>query len=141
MRKTALLLALLLSCVAAAHAVEEKIRGVLEKTVKPGACAQITDALSDVYYITKTSEAEKLIADFVGKNIKVVITGTVETKAGDPLSYYFDLKSVEKYAPKAAAGFPAAATGSRAGKRGSCRTRKPATTSPAPRQPMGNEEG
>ena len=82
-----------------AFGAEEKIRGTLEKTVKSGACAQITDALAELYYVNKTDEAEKLVAPFVGKNEKVVITGTVEQKEGDP-AYYFTLKSVEAYAPK-----------------------------------------
>jgi hypothetical protein len=80
-------------------AAEEKIRGVLEKTVRAGACAQITDALAETYYITKSDEAEKMIAEYVGKNVKVVITGTVESKEGDP-AFYFTLKSVEPYTPK-----------------------------------------
>lgn len=94
-----------------ARSAEEKIRGVLEKTAKPGACAQITDALSDVYYINKTDEAEKAIANFVGKTQKVVITGTVETKEGDA-SLYFNLKTAEAYTPKMppAPPAPAAAT-------------------------------
>src|SRR5690349_87069 len=83
------------------QAAEEKIRGILEKTARPNACAQITDALNDVYYITKSDEAEKAVANFVGKNVKVVITGTVEAKEGDPANY-FNLKSVEPYAPKSA---------------------------------------
>jgi FKBP-type peptidyl-prolyl cis-trans isomerase len=99
MRKAILLLAMLLS-IAATHAADEKIRGVLEKTDKPGACAQVTDALGDTYYIAQTSETEKLIADFVGKNIKVVVTGTVETKDGKPPANFVSLKSVEKYLPK-----------------------------------------
>jgi len=78
---------------------EESIRGVLEKTVKPGACAQITDALADVYYVSKTDEAEKAVAKYVGKNEKVVVTGTVETKEGDP-AYFLNLKSAEPYAAK-----------------------------------------
>lgn len=82
-----------------AFAAEEKIRGVLEKTVKPGACAQITDALAEVYFITKSDEAEKLVATYVGKNEKVVVTGTVEQKENDP-AFYFTLKTVEPYAPK-----------------------------------------
>lgn len=86
---------------------EEKIRGVLEKTVKPGACAQITDALAEVYYINKTDEAEKLVANFVGKNEKVVVTGTVEQKENDP-AYYLALKAVEPYAPKLPPAPPAA---------------------------------
>ena len=91
--------ALVLGVSASLFAGEEKIRGVLEKTTKPGACAQITDALSEIYYVTKSDEAEKMIATFVGKNEKVVITGTVEQKEGDP-AYYFTLKSVEAYATK-----------------------------------------
>ncbi len=83
----------------AALSAEEKIRGVLEKTAKPGACAQITDALSDIYYINKTDEAEKAVANFVGKTQKVVITGTVEVKEGDA-SLFFNLKSAEAYSPK-----------------------------------------
>ena len=90
---------LVLGVSASLIAGEEKIRGVLEKTTKPGACAQITDALSEIYYVTKSDEAEKMIATFVGKNEKVVITGTVEQKEGDP-AYYFTLKSVEAYATK-----------------------------------------
>ena len=80
-------------------AAEEKIRGVLEKTVKAGACAQITDALAETYYITKSDEAEKMVAEYVGKNLKVVITGTVDSKEGDP-AFYFTLKSVEPYVAK-----------------------------------------
>jgi hypothetical protein len=91
--------AFVLGLAATVRGGEEKIRGLLEKTVKPGACAQITDALAETYYINKTDEAEKLVASFVGKNEKVVITGVVEQKEGDP-SYYFVLKSVEPYAPK-----------------------------------------
>ncbi len=88
-----------LSLCVAGRAAEEKIRGVLEKTTKAGACAQITDALAEIYYISKTDESEKAIAEYVGKNVKVVISGTVEAKEGDP-SYFFALKTVEKYAPK-----------------------------------------
>jgi hypothetical protein len=67
--------------------------------VKAGACAQITDALAEIYYINKTDEAEKAIANFVGKNERVVISGTVETKEGDT-AYFFNLKSAEPYTPK-----------------------------------------
>jgi hypothetical protein len=103
-------LILALVCVAfSSRAAEEKIRGVLEKTAKPGACAQITDALSDVYYINKTDEAEKAVASFVGKTQKVVITGTVETKEGDA-SLFFNLKSAEAYTPKMPPAPPAPAT-------------------------------
>jgi FKBP-type peptidyl-prolyl cis-trans isomerase len=95
MRKAGLLLVILLSPMLV-RAAEDKIRGVLEKTNKPGACAQITDAVSDTYYVVKSDEAEKLVADFVGKNIRVTITGTVEEKKDDP-AFYFNLKAVEKY--------------------------------------------
>lgn len=84
-----------------AFAAEETIRGVLEKTVKPGACAQIKDALNEWYYITKTEEAEKLIAPFVGKNKRVVIVGHTEQREGDP-AFYFSLKSAEEFVPKPA---------------------------------------
>ena len=92
------LIALLL-CSVRGFTAEEKIRGVLEKTAKPGACAQITDALNDIYYITKTDESEKQVAAYAGKNIRVVIAGTVETREGDP-SYFFNLKTLEEYKPK-----------------------------------------
>ena len=102
---------LILICTAASSfSGEEKIRGIIEKSAKAGAAAQITDALSEIYYISKTDEAEKLIAPFIGQNKKVVITGTVETKEGDP-AYYFNLKTVEAYAaklPPAIAAAPAA---------------------------------
>jgi len=102
-------LILALACAAVTvHSAEEKIRGVLEKTAKPGACAQITDALSDIYYINKTDEAEKAVANFVGKTQKVVITGTVESKEGDS-SLFFNLKSAEAYTPKMPPAPPAAA--------------------------------
>jgi hypothetical protein len=101
MRRNFLFLALLWALSAAAPAADETIRGVLEKTAKPGACAQITDALSEVYYVARTAEAEQLIAPFVGKNIKVAITGTVETR--DEI-YFFNLKSIEKYAKEQPAG-------------------------------------
>ena len=98
MRRAGLLLVVLLSPMLV-RAAEDKIRGVLEKTTKAGACAQITDAVSDTYYIVKSDEAEKLIADFVGKNVRVVITGAVEEKKDDP-AFYFNLKAIEKYEPK-----------------------------------------
>lgn len=82
----------------ALFAADETIRGVLEKTVKPGACAQIKDALNEWYFIIKTEESEKLIAPFVGKNKRVVIVGTQEQREGDP-AYYFNLKSAEEYVP------------------------------------------
>jgi hypothetical protein len=81
------------------RASEEKIRGVLEKTTKPGACAQIADALADVYYVAKTEEAEKAVAKYVGKNERVVVSGTVEQKEGDP-AFFLNLKAVEPYAAK-----------------------------------------
>lgn len=104
----ALILAWFIGAAAGARAAEEKIRGVLEKTAKPGACAQITDALSDVYYITKTDEAEKAVAGFVGKTQKVVISGTVETKEGDA-ALFFSLKTAEAYTPKMPPAPPAPA--------------------------------
>ena len=94
-----LVFVVVLGVMASVRGGEERIRGLLEKTMKPGACAQITDALAEIYYINKTDEAEKLVASFIGKNEKVVITGTVEQREGDP-TYYFVLKSVEAYAPK-----------------------------------------
>jgi len=101
MRKTFVLLAALyfVSTAFGAGAAEEKIRGLLEKTIRPGACAQITDVLNDVYYVVKTDEAENAVAPFIGKGQKVVITGTVENREGDP-GLYFDLKSAEAYVPK-----------------------------------------
>jgi CO dehydrogenase/acetyl-CoA synthase gamma subunit (corrinoid Fe-S protein) len=99
MRLTFLLAGFLAALALRVGAGEEKIRGVLEKTSRPGACAQITDALSETYYVNKTDQAEKLVAEYVGKNIKVVISGIVEQKENDP-AYYFALKSVEKYTPK-----------------------------------------
>jgi hypothetical protein len=77
----------------AAAPADERIRGVLEKTVRPGACAQIRDALQETYYILKNEETEKKIAPYVGRNATVVITGTAETREGDP-SQYFALKTV-----------------------------------------------
>ena len=103
------ILAAMLSISVSLRAGEEKIRGLLEKTNKAGACAQITDALAEVYYINKTDENEKAVAKYLGKNEKVVLTGTVESKEGDP-SYFFALKSVEQYAPKMPPAPPAPAT-------------------------------
>lgn len=84
---------------------EETIRGVLEKTVKPGACAQIKDSLNEWYYVIKTEESERLIAAFVGKNRRVVIVGVTEQREGDP-AYYFNLKSAEEYVPAPAKKAP-----------------------------------
>ena len=84
-----------------AGAAEETIRGVLEKTVRPGACAQIADALSEIYYIDRTDRAAQLVAPFVGKNIKLVITGVVEKHEGDN-AYYFALKTVKRLEPAGA---------------------------------------
>jgi hypothetical protein len=94
-----LVIAAIVLSIFSSRGAEEKIRGILEKTVKPNACAQITDALNDVYYISKTDEAEKAVANFVGKNIKVVVIGSVDAKEGNPTNY-LSLKSVEPYAPK-----------------------------------------
>ena len=77
---------------------EERIRGILEKTARPDACAQIIDALDDIYYIAKSDAAEKMIAAFVGRNIVVVVTGNA---AGKPAAQglMLELKSVAKYVP------------------------------------------
>ena len=94
------LAALLLACLpglAAARAADEHIRGVLEKTVKPGACAQITDALKEIYYVVKNDEAEKACAELMGK--RVVLTGVVEQRQGDA-AYFLSLRKAEPYQPK-----------------------------------------
>jgi hypothetical protein len=79
---------------------------VLEKTVKAGACAQVTDALNEIYYVVKTAESEKQCNELMGK--RVVLTGTVEQRAGDP-AYYLNVKASELYQPKLPAK-PAEAT-------------------------------
>lgn len=90
--------ALLLAFFAArTEGVEERIRGVLEKTAKPNACAQITDALNDVYYVVKTVESEKACAPLIGR--RVVLTGTVEER-GEAQVYFLTLKRAELYQPK-----------------------------------------
>jgi len=81
------------------RAGEEKIRGVLEKTAKPEACAQISDALNELYYVAKSDAAEKMIAGYVGKNQRVVLSGTIESKPNESVPY-INLKTVEPYAPK-----------------------------------------
>lgn len=105
MKWTLALVVLMLLSAGVHAAADETIRGVLEKTVKPGACAQITDVLGEVYYVVKTDESEKAVADFIGKNIRVVITGTAEQKEGDP-AWFFNLKSVKKYEAKTAEAKP-----------------------------------
>ena len=87
----------------AASAVEEHLRGVLEKTVKPEACAQITDALKEVYYIVAKPEAQKMCADLFGK--RVLLTGTVEQHPGDQ-EYFFSLAKAESLEPVAETGNP-----------------------------------
>src|SRR4051812_42891912 len=101
MKKAILFLVVLLGAVRLNAADEkfEKIRGVLEKTTKPGAVAQITDALAEIYYVAKSDEAEKAVAKFLGKPEKVVVTGKVESKEGDP-AYFINVKSVEPYVVK-----------------------------------------
>src|ERR1017187_4180624 len=94
-----LVLALVAMNAGGLHAGEESIRGVLEKTTKPEASAQITDALNDIYYLEKSDATEKLVAGFIGKNLKVVVTGTVETKPNDT-HYYLNVKTVEAFTPK-----------------------------------------
>lgn len=81
----------------AAHGVDEHIRGVLEKTARTDACAQITDALNEIYYVAKGDAAEKMCAELMGK--RVVLTGTVEQHAGDT-AYYLVLKKAEAYQAK-----------------------------------------
>ena len=81
-----------------AFGAEERIRGVLEKTARPDACAQITDVLDETYYVNKSDATERMIAKFLGRNIPVVVTGTVENKPGTQ-GLYFNLKSVEQYTP------------------------------------------
>ncbi len=96
---------LALSVSVVARAGEEKIRGMLEKTTKPEACGQIADALNEIYYVTKSDAAEKMIADFVGKKQKVVLTGTIETKPNESVPF-INLKSVELFTPKLPAAPP-----------------------------------
>lgn len=86
------------ACVSCAHsqAAEPKVehlRGVLEKTMRADASAQITDSLGDTYYVAKTEATEKRIVNFVGKPKKVVVTGLVEARANGSL--YFQLKTIE----------------------------------------------
>lgn len=80
-----------------AHGIDEHIRGVLEKTARTDACAQITDALNEVYFVAKGDAAEKMCASLMGK--RVVLTGTVEQHPGDP-AYYLVLKKAEAYQAK-----------------------------------------
>lgn len=87
----------LLAGAIASHATEETIRGTLETTAKPGATAQITDALKEIYYVVKTPEAEKACAGMIGR--KVVLVGIVEQRTGDA-DYFFKLRSVEALHPK-----------------------------------------
>lgn len=79
------------------RAAEETIRGTLETTAKPGAAAQITDALKEIYYVVKTPEAEKACAGMIGR--KVVLVGLVEQRTGDA-DYFFKLRSVTELKPK-----------------------------------------
>ncbi len=81
------------------HASEEKVRGLLEKTVKPDACAQITDALNEMYYVVKTDAAEKMVANYVGKNQKVVVTGAIETRPNETVPFV-TVTAVEVFNPK-----------------------------------------
>ncbi len=82
---------------ARAEGVEERIRGVLEKTARPNACAQITDALNDIYYVVKTVASEKSCAPLIGR--RVVLSGTVEER-GEARVYFLTLKRAEAYRPK-----------------------------------------
>ncbi|MBI3830834.1 MAG: hypothetical protein HY291_15040 [Planctomycetes bacterium] len=96
-RVSILVLAGFLLLTGPAHGVDEHIRGVLEKTARTDACAQITDALNEIYYVAKGDAAEKMCADLLGK--RVVLTGTVEQHAGDT-AYYLVLKKAEAYQAK-----------------------------------------
>jgi len=87
----------ILLATAHASAVEERIRGVLEKTAKPNAIAQITDALKETYYIAKSENAEKLCKDLMGK--RVVVTGTVEQRPGDH-DFILIVTKAEEYTPQ-----------------------------------------
>ncbi|MCZ7647534.1 MAG: hypothetical protein M5U26_20140 [Planctomycetota bacterium] len=90
-------LCVLLLVLARAHAYEERLRGTLEKTAKPGACAQLTDALNETYYVLKTTESENLCAPLYGQ--KVLLTGIVEKRVGDA-DYFLNLKAAEAYRPE-----------------------------------------
>ena len=83
----------------ASPGAEEKVRGLLEKTAKPDACAQIVDALNEQYYLEKADATEKMIASFIGKNQKVVVTGTIAAKPNESIPF-ISVKSVEAYTPK-----------------------------------------
>jgi len=93
----AMLLGLALTAVA--QGAEETLRGVLEQTTRHGACAQLTDALGETYYIVKTDETEKMIAPYVGKNRPVKVVGTAENRDGE-IHIYFNAKRVEAVAKK-----------------------------------------
>jgi len=108
MRGLFLILALLVPSAPGAFGVEEHVQGVLEKTVREGACAQLTDVLNDVYYVLKTPEAERALADLIGK--KVVITGVVEQRGNDP-AYYLSFRSATLYQPKSATKPPDTGSG------------------------------
>ena len=75
-----------------AMCAEERIRGVLESTTRAGTCAQITDALKEVYYVLKTPDAEKMCKEWLGK--KVVVTGHVEQRPNDS-TYYINATTIE----------------------------------------------
>ena len=79
------------------RAVEEHIRGVLEKTVREGACAQITDALNEIYYVLKTPDSEKLCGQYLGQ--RVLLTGSVEPRGAEG-AYFLNVKKAEPWQPK-----------------------------------------
>lgn len=85
---------------ARAAAGEERLRGVLEPTAHPDACAQLTDALRDTYYIPRTPEAERLCKQALGR--RVLLVGTVEERPGDA-ALYFWLKELRVLEPPPAA--------------------------------------
>jgi FKBP-type peptidyl-prolyl cis-trans isomerase FklB len=85
---------------AAASATDVTVVGTLEKTDRPGACAQLTDAASDVYYITQTGAAAALLAPFIDNKIKAALTGEVKTQEGAPPLRFLEVKKAEKYESK-----------------------------------------
>lgn len=76
---------------------EETLYGILEKTAHENACAQIADALGDVYYIMRTPEAVESCKAWYGKT--VVLIGIVERQVNSTI-LLFRLKTVQAWTPK-----------------------------------------
>lgn len=96
MQRRMILGAMVLACGVHAAAwsagpAEERIRGTLEKTARPGACAQITDALKETYFLSHSAEAQKACADLFGR--KVLVTGVVDVRPGTE-DYYFTVAKI-----------------------------------------------